>query len=73
MSLDFAPTYVSSPSVARTRGNQTDQAGRIVGNVKATAHPTPDAEFDHISRKLTAGPLTLEYLVAYSIEAFSKR
>lgn len=42
---------------------------KIVGNQKQT----PAETFDEISRKLLAGPLTVEYLVAYQIEAYSKR
>lgn len=70
MSLDFAVTG-RADSLVPTQPQPVGmlQAGlhRLVGKNEASAH------FDEISRKLTAGPLTLEYLVAYSIEAYSKR
>lgn len=64
MSIAIAP-------LTPAQANATDPTtrNRLVG--KHTQ--TPAEAFDEISRKLTAGPLTLEYLVAYSIEAYSKR
>lgn len=51
------------------RASHTIQRTQVADNHTQT----PAQAFDEISRKLTAGPLTLEYLVAYSIEAYSKR
>lgn len=67
--LDRAP-YATAPTTTTEHDGKT---GRIVANQKTARNTTPEAEFDEISRKLTAGPLTLEYLVSYAIEAYSKR
>ncbi|MFD2841098.1 hypothetical protein ACFSYH_11055 [Populibacterium corticicola] len=67
--LDRAP-YAAAPTTTTEHDSKT---GRIVANQKTARNTTPEAEFDEISRKLTAGPLTLEYLVSYAIEAYSKR
>ncbi|WP_435299786.1 hypothetical protein [Timonella sp. A28] len=34
--------------------------------------PQPSTEFHAIAQQLTAGPQTLEYFVAYSIERYSR-
>jgi hypothetical protein len=83
MSLDVATPHakhVAFPTTSahtahgvRTTTEHDSKTGRIVANQKTARNTTPEAEFDEISRKLTAGPLTLEYLVSYAIEAYSKR
>lgn len=74
MSLIFAPSVSDDliPAVvspAADEGSATIVAARnlLVENRHASQ------AFSEVSRKLTAGPLTLEYLVAYQIELFSQR
>jgi|GEM_PF-6365263 len=70
MSLAFAPQAVLNQipqQAARRKPNEAPSR-----HARKPQNPA-DQDFDHISRKLTAGPLTLEYLVAYSIETYSAR
>ena len=76
----FATPTHTSPSAVVTfptqgEGIVENQSHNSTERPLTRSHHTTNAdrEFDQIARKLTAGKLTLEYLVAYSIEAYSTK